>query len=76
MVESSIGEDERRSLSHRLRVSFVLLVGISGGLVAVQANAGITTILAASLGGTIAGIVLVWYLVRIAPWRATNSRDR
>jgi len=75
MVGPSVSDDERRTLSARLRVGFVLLVGASGGLVALQAGAGPVAILLGAAGGTVVGLALVVYLSRIAPWDATGSRE-
>jgi hypothetical protein len=49
-----------------LAVAFVLLVGLSGGLVAVQGDAEPAVIGAAVLGGTVAGAALFRYLRWIA----------
>lgn len=68
MVGPSMTEDDRRILSGRLRLGFVLLVAVSGGLVAIQADAGLPAIALATLAGGLVGAGLLWYLVRIAPW--------
>ncbi len=49
----------------RLKAAFVLLVGLSGGLVAFQGEASPVVIGAAILGGVVAGVALLWYLVWI-----------
>lgn len=46
----------------RLKVAFVLLVGLSGGLIALQSGAPLPVIGAAILGGIVAGGSLLWYL--------------
>ncbi|OLZ40110.1 hypothetical protein A6E15_03560 [Natrinema saccharevitans] len=49
----------------QLKAAFVLLVGLSGGLVAFQGEASLVVIGAAILGGTVAGSALLWYLIWI-----------
>jgi hypothetical protein len=49
----------------QLKAVFVLLVGLSGGLIAVQSDASWPVIGAAILGGIVAGGALLWYLVWI-----------
>lgn len=73
MVGPSMSDDDRRLLSLRLRAGFVLLVAISGALVAFQAGAGLPAIAAGAVGGAVVGIALIWYLSRIAPWDDTGS---
>ncbi|WP_222917734.1 hypothetical protein [Natrinema sp. SYSU A 869] len=51
--------------SGQLKAVFVLLVGLSGGLVALQSDASPLVIGAAILGGSVAGGVLLWYLLWI-----------
>ncbi|WP_226480198.1 hypothetical protein [Natrinema amylolyticum] len=51
--------------SGQLKAVFVLLVGLSGGLVALQSNASLLVIGAAILGGSVAGGALLWYLLWI-----------
>jgi len=49
----------------QLKAVFVLLVGLSGGLVALQSDAPLPVIGAAILGGIVAGGALLWYLIWI-----------
>ncbi|WP_226007530.1 hypothetical protein [Natrinema salinisoli] len=49
----------------QLKAAFVLLVGLSGGLIAVQSDASLPVIGAAILGGIVAGGALLWYLIWI-----------
>ncbi|MDF9744021.1 hypothetical protein [Natrinema salsiterrestre] len=49
----------------QLKAAFVLLVGLSGGLIAVQSDASLPVIAAAILGGIVAGGALLWYLIWI-----------
>ncbi|WP_306052417.1 hypothetical protein [Natronococcus wangiae] len=48
--------------STRLAIAFVLLVGLSGGLIAIQGDASPTEIGLAVFGGLVAGGGLLWYL--------------
>lgn len=65
MVESSITDEQRRSFRRRLAGGFVLLVGASSGLVAVQARASVEEIAVAVVVGLVLGSLLAWYLARI-----------
>jgi len=57
-----ISDDERRSGHRRLRTVFVALVGVSAGLISLQADPTALQFLGAVLGGVVLGIVLVTYL--------------
>jgi ammonia channel protein AmtB len=65
MVDSTITDDQRQSFQRRLLGGFVLLVGASGGMVAVQAQASTIEIAAAVLIGLVFGGLLAWYLIRV-----------
>jgi len=52
--------EERALTRQRLAVGFVLLVGASGGLIALRAGAGPIPLLAATASGLLVGLVLVW----------------
>ncbi|SEW09493.1 hypothetical protein [Natrinema salifodinae] len=49
----------------QLKIVFVLLVGLSGGSIALQSDASPAVIGGAILGGIIAGGALLWYLIRM-----------
>jgi len=53
------------SAADQLKATFVLLVGLSGGLIAFQSDASLVMIGGAILGGIVVGGVLLWYLVWI-----------
>jgi hypothetical protein len=57
-----ISDEERRSGHRRLQTGFVVLVGLSAGLITLQAEPTILQFLGAVLGGTVLGIVLVAFL--------------
>jgi hypothetical protein len=62
MVGPSMSDDETRVANTRLRVGFVLLVGVSGALVALTAGATVLQIAFAFVGGSVLGLVLLWFL--------------
>ncbi|PCR89242.1 hypothetical protein [Natrinema ejinorense] len=51
--------------ARQLKAVFVLLVGLSGGSIALQSGASPLVIGAAILGGVAAGSALLWYLLWI-----------
>ncbi|PSP64276.1 hypothetical protein BRC77_04355 [Halobacteriales archaeon QH_8_64_26] len=57
-----ISDEERRSGRRRLQTGFVVLVGLSAGLITLQADPTVVQFLGAVLGGTVLGIVLVAFL--------------
>ena len=66
MVGPSLTDEERDTASLRLKVAFVLLVAVSGGLVAFQAG-GSTAQLGAAVGAALLiGLALVAFLQRLA----------
>lgn len=65
MVGPSMSEEDRRVASFRLKAGFVLLVGASGGLVALQVDPTLPQLAGAVVGGLLVGYLLVRYLVRI-----------
>jgi undecaprenyl pyrophosphate phosphatase UppP len=72
MVGPSITDDERRDANNKLQLGFVLLVGISGGLVATQAGASLLQTAVAVAGGLVLGGVLLLWLRR---WSAQFRRE-
>ena len=72
MVGPSITDDERRLANRRLQFGFVVLVGVSGGLVALQAGASTPQIGVAVVGGLVLGGVLLLWLRR---WSAQFRRE-
>ncbi|AKU08769.1 MULTISPECIES: hypothetical protein [Haloferax] len=75
MVGSSMSDEETRLANNRIKIGFVLLVGVSAGLVAVQAGATLVQSAIALLAGVAVGGVLTWYLGRWAKeFTAVNRR--
>ncbi|MFB6155056.1 MAG: hypothetical protein ABEJ22_04110 [Haloferacaceae archaeon] len=64
MVGPSMTDEERRDANTRLKVGFVLLVGLSGGLVALQAEGTPAQLALGVGGGLLVGLALLWFLVR------------
>jgi ammonia channel protein AmtB len=55
-----ITDEERERFAVKLKAGFVLLVGLSAGLITLQVEAGPTAVLGAVAGGVVVGVVLVW----------------
>ena len=72
MVGPSITDDDRRDANNRLQAGFVLLVGVSAGLVATQAGASLVQTAAVVAGGLLLGGVLLLWLRR---WSAQFRRE-
>jgi ABC-type nickel/cobalt efflux system permease component RcnA len=51
--------EERRTASRRLKLGFILLVGVSGGLITSQGDVSIVVSLLAVLVGLVVGVVMV-----------------
>ncbi len=64
MVGPSDTEDERRSATLRFRAGFVVLVGLSGALVASSMGASVTEAAIVAAVSLAIGLVLMWWLVR------------
>lgn len=67
MVGPSLTPEEYATGTNRLRAAFVVLVGLSGGLIALSAGAGVLLAGGATLAALVLGAVLVWYLGVILP---------
>jgi len=61
MVEP-MSPEERQSGMVRLKLGIALLVGVSGGLVALQGDASLPVIGGAVVGATLVGAALAWYI--------------
>jgi hypothetical protein len=67
MVGPSLSEEEQEANRTRLKAGFVLLVGVSAGMIAVQGNASLPSVLAVVAAGVGLGVLLVYYLSLIVP---------
>ena len=77
MVGPSMTEEERAAASTRLKVGFVLLVAVSGALVAFQSGGTPLLVGGGFLAGLLAGLLLIFFLVRWwADFLATTNRGR
>lgn len=65
MVGPSSSAADRRASRRRLTAGFVLLVGVSAGLVALRADPSPLELAAAVAFGTLVGAALVWYVLRL-----------
>lgn len=66
MVGPGTSEAERDEAGLRLKVGFVLLVGASGGLVALQADGSMVQLGVAVVAGVLLGLALATFLQRLA----------
>lgn len=73
-----ITDEERERFAVKLKAGFVLLVGLSAGLITVQAGASLAAFLAATAAGSVVGVLLVWLVFpdRSDLERGDQSRSR
>ena len=64
MVGPSMNDEERAAASARFKAGFVLLVAVSGALVALQSGGALVSIAAGFVVGLFVGLILVFFLVR------------
>lgn len=76
MVGPSLSDDEQSSANAQLRLGFILLVGISGGLVALQTGGSLEQIGVFALAGLILGWVLSKFLSSLASELALSGGKR
>jgi membrane associated rhomboid family serine protease len=55
-----ISDEERERFAVKLKAGFVVLVGLSGGLITLYADMGPAAFLVATAVGFLVGLVLVW----------------
>ncbi|MGM0592045.1 MAG: hypothetical protein ACQETI_10545 [Halobacteriota archaeon] len=65
MVGPSLDEDERRLANTRLKAGFVVLVGGSAGLIAIQGGATLVDVAVVTLAGLVIGLLLMLFLSRV-----------
>jgi hypothetical protein len=71
-----MSDAERDAGNRKIKVGFVLLVGISPPLIAMQFDPSPVELLAAFGGGLVLGLVVVWYLGRLAAEFTAGSGRR
>jgi len=71
-----IGDEERASFTRKLKWGVTLLVGLSAGLVASQADATAVEAAGAVAGGLVVGYAIAWFIVPSGPAPATRQRRR
>jgi uncharacterized membrane protein YccC len=73
-----ISDEERERFAVRAKVGFVLLVGLSGGLITLSADVGWQGFLVATAIGLLVGLALVWWVFpeRTDLERGDRSRSR
>ncbi|MEF8806779.1 hypothetical protein [Natronomonas sp.] len=57
-----ISREDRARTMRWVKIVFVLLVGVSAGLITSQGDASLEIVVGAIVGGLLLGIALVWYL--------------
>lgn len=57
-----ISNDDRDAFTVKLKIGFVVLVGLSAGLITLQGDPSPTVVLVAVVSGLAIGAVLVWLL--------------
>lgn len=80
MVGSSVTPADRSRAAVLFKTGFTLLVGLSAGLVSVQADASLEFTLAAMMVGTVLGAGMTWFVARelrrVQPDGLTERRKR
>lgn len=76
MVGPSLTDEDRRVASRRLKVGFVLLVAVSAALVSYQAGASPTQTAVAVGVALLAGVALLWFVLRLLRELQPPSPDR
>ncbi|SFK82906.1 hypothetical protein SAMN04487950_1309 [Halogranum rubrum] len=67
MVGPSLSDEEHRIASLQFKLGFVLVVGISAGIIALQAQGSLVQIGVAAVAGIVLGWLLLAYLTHIVP---------
>lgn len=71
-------EEERRSAYRRFKAMLVVVIALSAGLIAINGDAGLHVVGAASLGGLVVGAALVQYVFpepRVVDGRIRGDRE-
>ncbi|MFQ3293918.1 MAG: hypothetical protein ACI9EZ_000702 [Halobacteriales archaeon] len=62
MVGPTVPETKQSGQIRVLKTLFVLLVALSGGLVALQGDASLPMVGASTVGAMVGGMILVWHI--------------
>ncbi|GAB7009486.1 hypothetical protein [Halorubrum trueperi] len=73
-VVGPVSDEERDSGNRKIKVGFLLLVAVSPPLIALQWDPTPIELLAALASGVLLGLLLVWYLGRLAGEFTAGSR--
>ncbi|SDF65427.1 hypothetical protein [Halorientalis regularis] len=72
-----VSNDERQSFTRRLKIGFVVLVGVSAGLITLQGDPTPVVLAGAVVGGLFAGTLLVQFAIPSADsFRDQNAPER
>jgi len=63
MVGPSMTDADRKRFLRYLQAGFALLIGVSMGLVTLYGGAGPLLVLGITVGGTVIGGLLAWYII-------------
>ncbi len=66
MMVGPPSREEHAAGMARLKIGIVLLVGASGGLIALHGGADVLGVVLATLSALVVGALLTWYLIWIA----------
>jgi drug/metabolite transporter superfamily protein YnfA len=58
-----VSDEERSSFARKLKIALAAVVGLSGALVAIQADAAPGGVVVAAAGGLLVGAVLAWFIL-------------
>ncbi|SEO68208.1 hypothetical protein SAMN04487948_104154 [Halogranum amylolyticum] len=67
MVGPSLTDEEKRSASLQFKLVFVLVVGVSAAVLALQVQGSLVQVAATGVGGLLVGWILIAYLSHIVP---------
>jgi len=68
-----VSDEERESVTRKVKLAFTTLIALSAGLVSLQGNPSPLVVLAAIGGGFVVGGLLIWY---VFPESTTVKRER
>ena len=75
-----VSDEERQSFLQKTKIGFVIVVGLSGGLMGLRIDAGLTGLAIAIGAGLLAGILVVWIAfpdrMDLRRGRSRRGRDR